>query len=552
MAEFTEEEKRVIAPFFTNLDKPVFALKNLPEVVKGALFSRYSRSAKSLRRVLLDEFINKPEMGFTDIVGKQGGGEQLVAIQKAEEFYSRVLVGYGDDSVGELGGAHLAVENVSQIAAKIIEDSRIGISPLEKSTRYVRFDDREDGKWRYYREPRIMDSVFAKMYEKTCDMLFEAYSSMAGPMMKFVEKSAPLETSRFFDAAQQREIPYGEMKDEKLKKRAETAYRSSVRANALDILRVILPASTLTNIGLFGNGRAFEYLLVKMYSGGLAEAKETAKAMHNELMCVIPSFVKRADDRYGKAQQEYLAAGRERVSSLSPIGSSAAEDIVKLADYEKEPIDRVCAHIMYPASNASLGELLEFCKGRSMQEKLEIIDSYVGVRKNRRQKPGRAFENIYYTFDILADFGIYRDLQRHSVLTQERQLLTCFHGYEVPAGFREAGLEKGFREAMETAREAWERVYEKYPEEAQYVVPMAYRIRWYFTINLRELFHFIELRTMPQGHPAYRLLCQKMLRELEKTHPYFAKHFRFADMSTYYLGRLKSELKTEEKRESFG
>lgn len=552
MSVFTEEEKKILAPFFTNLDRPVFGLKNLPEVVKGALFSRYSRSAKSLRRVLLDEFISRPEMGFAHIAGKQDSvEEQIVAIKKAEEFYSRVLVGYGDDSVGELGGAHMAVEGISQIGAKMMEDSRMGLSPLEKSTRYVRFDDREGG-WKYYREPKIMGSEFAGLYEKTCDMLFETYSSMVEPMMAFVENMMPLGAFSFFDQTQQREVSYSEIKDEKLRKRAETAYRSSVRANALDILRVILPASTMTNIGLFGNGRAFEYLLVKLHSSGLGEARALAKAMQDELMCLIPSFVRRADDKYGKIWQEYLSAGRERMAGLSPIGNSISADPVRLVSHEKNPLDKVCAHVLYRFSNVGLGELLEHCRGKSGEEKAGIVDAYVGERKNRRQKPGRAFENVYYTFDVLADFGIYRDLQRHRMLTQERQLLTCFHGYDVPQEFREAGLERQFREAMEQAREAWERIYSRHPEEAQYVVPMAYRIRWYFTVNLRELFHLIELRTMPQGHSAYRLVCQLMLKEIEKVHPYFAKHFRFADMNTYYLGRLKSELRNEEKREGFG
>ena len=193
MEQFTEEEKEVLKPFFTNLDKPIFALRNLPEVVKGALFSRYSRSDKSLRRVLLDEFIKKPEMGFKEIVGHQVSGreEQAVAIQKAEEFYDRVLIGFGDESVAELGGAHLACEDISNIATKLIEDTRIGISPLEKSTRYVLFDKKRDGRYQYYRDADIMSSNFADVYIETNDLLFDTYSKLIEPISKYVVESFP-------------------------------------------------------------------------------------------------------------------------------------------------------------------------------------------------------------------------------------------------------------------------------------------------------------------------------------------------------------------------
>ncbi len=140
MPEFSEKESLVLNPYFTNLDKDIFALRNLPEVVKGALFSRYSRTTKSLRRVLLEEFIQDKQMAFDQIVNAPRVDE-TVGIRKAEEFYDRVLVGYGDDSVAELGGAHVALENVSNVATKIIQDSRLGLSPLEKSTRYVYFNE---------------------------------------------------------------------------------------------------------------------------------------------------------------------------------------------------------------------------------------------------------------------------------------------------------------------------------------------------------------------------------------------------------------------------
>ncbi|MFZ5501900.1 MAG: FAD-dependent thymidylate synthase, partial [Candidatus Micrarchaeota archaeon] len=272
MEDFSEDERRLLEPFVSNLDRPVFALIGLPEVVKGALFSRYSRSAKSLRRVLLDEFMLSPELGLKEMLNAESAKKpDFVKTKKAEEFYDRVLVGYGDDSVAELAGAHLAMEDISILATKIVEDARIGLSPLEKSTRYVYFDNKRDGKWLYLREKTLMDSGFAGLYEKTCDHCFQTYADLIPKVSAYVMERTP--------------------RDEKT---SERAYNSTIRAKTCDILRGLLPASTLTNMGFFGDGRAFEYLLTRMYGSGLAEVKGLAGSMQKELSSVIPSFVRRA------------------------------------------------------------------------------------------------------------------------------------------------------------------------------------------------------------------------------------------------------------------
>lgn len=240
---FTPQEIALLQPFVTNVDRPVFCLRNLPEVVKGALFARYSRSTKSLRRLLLDEFITEPESGFAAIVSAVGDSPaaQLVAARQAEAFYERVLIGYGDDSVAELGGAHLACEGVSNIAAKLLEDSRLGLSPLEKSTRYVRFDLPGPDGYLYLREPALMASPFAERYTATMDNLFATYSALLGPVQAWLQAQFP--------------------RDEATTPRA---YRNAIQAKALDLLRGLLPMATQTNVGLFGNGRAFEYLIIKL------------------------------------------------------------------------------------------------------------------------------------------------------------------------------------------------------------------------------------------------------------------------------------------------
>ncbi|VVC02311.1 Thymidylate synthase ThyX [uncultured archaeon] len=533
MESFTEKERGILSQFCTNTDRDCFALINLPEAVKGALFSRYSRSSKSLRRVLLDEFILNPEAGFAEIVGemKNRGESQLVATKKAEEFYDRVLVGYGDDSVAELGGAHLAAENISIVLTKIMQDARIGISPLEKSTRYVYFDQKVDGRYRYLQEERIMQSKYADEYIRACDLLFDTYAQLIPQMAKIEEEKFPREA----------EV-------------SERAYASTIRAKVCDILRGILPASTLTNAGFFGNGRAFEYLLTKMHASPLSEPRAIAKEAQGELSKVIPSFVKRADSKYGKEMQEYIARTRDMSRDIAlchPSLTQAWEDgyHVSLVESDANAEDKIIAAILFSHLHADLEQVKALVARMPREERERLLNAYIGERKNRRQKPGRAFEAADYTFCVTGNFGMYRDLHRHRMLTQERQLLTTKHGFDMPPELKEAGFDKQVMEAVQNADVLYTRMAESMPHEAQYAVPLGCRMRWYIKMNLRECYHFCELRSMRQGHIDYRRVAQDMHTLLAKTHPSLVSGMKFVDYGTYELERLEAEKKIDKKLE---
>ncbi|MEN9934566.1 MAG: hypothetical protein RLZZ387_1145 [Chloroflexota bacterium] len=543
----TDEERGLLAPFVTDLDAPVFGLRNLPEVVKGALFSRYSRSDKSLRRILLDEFIQAPESGFQAIVGGAAatGVEQMVAVRQAEAFYDRVLVGYGDDSVAELGGAHIACEGVSNIAAKALEDSRIGLSPLEKSTRYVLFNRRVEGRYRYLREPRVMGSAHAEAYQAAMDGLFDTYTVLLEPTTTYVRACTPRADGV-----------------------SERAYASATRAKAYDLLRGLLPMAALTNVGLFGNGRAFEYLLTKLYAASLAELSELAAAMQRALDDLIPSFVKRAKSERGERLQAYLRGAREGVAYTSaeyrarsaertaPSQHSALDTQhaagVRLVDYDRDAELRVVAAILYPHLDVPLEQARALAERMPAEERRAVIAAYVGERGSRFHRPGRAFEEPYYSFDLLADIGAYRDLQRHRVLTQERQRFGVLHGFVTPPELEEAGLAPLYAVALENAAEACLAIAAALPEEAQYAVPMAYRVRWRVRLNLRELYHLAELRSAPQGHPSYRRIAQEMYRQVAAVHPTLVEGMRFVDMGEYALERLEAERRLDQKLASYG
>jgi len=541
--KLSPKEKQLLSPFFTNLDQDVFGLK-LPQEVAGALFSRYSRSSKGLRQVFLEEFLGQEGLLLPTLPADQDS----TALKKAREFYDRVLVGYGDDSVAQLGGAHIACENISNVAANLLEDSRIGMAPLEKSTRYVRFDKKDaNGEYLIFKESRIMTSHHAREYLRVMNLLFETYTAQLDPMIEFVKKSLPISEMEFRHPKTGESLSFREIqKDEGLAKWAETAYRSTIRSQACDILRGYLPAATKTNVGLFGVGQAFEYLLTKLYSNPLQEVRDLAAAIHRELNSLIPSFVKRAQASAYLTETQ-VAIRKASHQKLVKTSIEKTEDVT-LMDYDAEAEEKILSTILYPHARHSLIQLRRIIWGMTPLERKEIISEYIKRRKTRRDKPGRALEQVYYTFDILGNLGLYRDLHRHRILTQERQDFTIVHGYDTPAEIIEAGYQSDFDRCMEEAARLYEKIERDLPQEAQYVVPFAYRIRWYMKLNLREAVHIGELRTMPQGHSDYRRIVQEMWRKIQEVHSTLAVCARFIDWKTYRLGRLQSEMRTEFKK----
>jgi len=541
MEEFTQNEKEILVNFCSNIDKPIFVLKNLPEAIKGALFSRYSRSTKSLRRLLLDEFLSSKESGLMELVGQGSGPDLSSATLKAEEFYNRVLDGFGDDSVGELGGAHVAIEDVSIVNTKIIQDARVGGSPLEKSTRYVYFDQKKDGKWLYYREPSIMASQYADDYAASMDSLFETYSRLVPVLTKYVEEQWPIDEFDFQYDRTQPAVKFRSLADEKAIKRARSAYAGAVRAKVCDALRYLLPASTLTNMGFYGNGRFWQNMISRLYSNPLLESQEIGKSIQSELGMVIKPFVRRAK------KDEFVASREERMKCFA-TGSSEVSERVSLVDYDADAVDKTIAACLYPYSSEPLSVLISKAKQMPGTQKKEIIDAYSAGRKTRRDKPGRAFEDAYYAFDICADYGAYRDIHRHRVLTQDRQLLSCKHGFEVPEELVQASLDKEYSDEMKRASELYFKLESKTPHQAQYCVPLGYKIRWRMKMNLREAYHFCELRSGMQGHTSYRRVAQDIYSHITRVHPLLAANMSFVDTKEYPLGRINAEMSKENKR----
>jgi thymidylate synthase ThyX len=527
--DFSPDESDVLRRYFTNLDGPVFALVNLPEVVKGALFARYSRSPKSLRRLFLDEFV-----GELDISGDHTI-DATVGLRRAEELYDRVFFEYGDDSVAQLGGVHLACEQASNLLTKVLEWGRL-MSYLEQSTRYIAYDSRLGGRFRYHRDPDILGSPLGTRYVGDMDRLFDSYALLVPRMQDFFRERTPKEPGD-----------------------SDLVYRQAVRAKAFDALRGILPAASLSNVGIYGTGQGYEQLLLRMRSHPLPEARSYAELMLGELRKVIPSFLKRVDlDDRGVAWSTYLASTRaatdELASRLFPLDDEPDDaPAVTLTSFDPDAEVKLVTAILYSATHVPESQVEAKVRAMSADERLTVVRAYVGDRTNRRHKPGRALERLSYRFDVLTDYGAFRDLQRHRMLTIEWQQLSPRHGYTRPEAVDVAGYTRDFDRAMERSADLHDVLIDRFPEQAAYAVCLAYKVRFVMQLNAREAMHMLELRSTPQGHPAYRAVAQEMHRLIaeEAGQPAVAELMRWVDHSPEPgLERLAAERRAEARRQS--
>jgi thymidylate synthase ThyX len=531
--EFTEDERARLAPYFTNLDRPVFALRNLPETVKGALFARYSRSAKTVRRLFLDEFADQVEGGSGGALSAPPVGQA-----RAAALYQRVFDEYGDDSVAQLGGAHVACEQASNLLTKALEWGRLA-AYLEQSTRYVSYADRPGGRWRYHLDPEVDHSDLGPDYRRVLDGLFATYAELLPALTEHLSRVVPHEPGS-----------------------SEAAWRRAVKARALDGLRGLLPAATTSNLGIFASGQAYEALLLRLRAHPLPEARSYADLLLEELRQVIPAFLVRVDrDDRGVAWSRYLAETADETAKvvdavLGDAGLHAGEEppAVRLTEFDPAAEDKVLTAIAYPHLEVGEAAVAARVARLGADERARLLAAYVGERRNRRHRPGRAFERAVYTFDVVADYGAFRDLQRHRMCTIVWQPLTPDLGWELPADVADAGLGDRFAAAMAESAALYAALRPRFPAQAGYAVSMAHRVRFAMTMNARELLHLTELRSTPQGHPAYRLVAQRMHRLVaeEAGHRALAEAMRFVVHDEVELGRLAAERRLESRRATAG
>ncbi len=515
--EYTADERVILAKHVTQLDRNVYCVKNLPEEVVAVLFAYVSRSPLSFRRNLL-KLIGEGEIyvkNVTDVYGEDDAG-YAAAKEKAMKFHDKWVVGYGHGSVAEHADIKFAIEDVSILFTKALEDNRLG-RYTEKSTRYVEFDKQ------HYHKPRALldDPELGKLYVETCDALFDLYEALLPKVRDYVRSRWPRPA----------EMP-------------ERPYEASVSAKAFDVVRYVLPASTYTMLGCSMNARAAEHAITKLLSHPLEEARAVGEQMLAEGRKICPTLLKHA------GRSEYHAETRAAMDALAKemIGRAPKKTgkPVTIVHFDPEAEEKLVAAMLYEQTELPYEELLLRVKGLGQEERKAVIQSYV-AKKGKFDWPQRALESVTFTVDILMDYGAFRDLQRHRMNTQLNQRVTVAHGYEVPQEIAGAGLGPEFAAGMERARKAYETIAAKFPIEAQYVVPLAYRKRTLFVLNLRNLEHIVRLRSTPQGHISYRRIAQQLYDEVAARSPLLASLLT-VDKTEHYLGRLDAELAAEKRR----
>jgi thymidylate synthase ThyX len=523
---FSKKEEKLLKPFFTNLDKSVYGILFLPPEVAGALCSRASRSQYDLRIVFLKEFLQP----FLNRKSKDSYNESLLKFikffnkhsiykifsnQRAREFYIKWLAQYGDDSIAQMAGTYLIFSSLSQVAIKHIENQRIGIAPIEKSTRFVDFSKKIKNRFRYFIPPEIRKMNFYFLYKSTMDEVFEKYNFLYQKYFEYLKEN---------------------YKNEK---------EIVIKSKAFDVVRSILPTSTLSQISLFGNGQAFEYLILRSRKHKLYEIRWLSKRAFEELKLIIPSFLRRIYKKKSIDYQKYLGERiiREREAINSVFGSLKFKktnikinERVKLIEYDKDGENKVIAALLYFQSQMPYEKILEKIRRLSYSKKEEILNKIIYDRKFRWYKVPRAFENVYLRFEIVTNIGAWRDIQRHRMHTQQHQIFTIYNGYEIPEELIELKLDKDFKITLEKIEKLYEKIYKKDPIVGQYCVSFAHNIRFMQFQNLRQFFWETELRTIPQGHKDYRKIEQEKAKIVKNIYPIIGKYL-LVDFNDYFFAR---------------
>lgn len=486
----TAAGKRSIRDYVTDVDGDVYALNNMSEEMASTAMARLSRSAEDVRVILAREFI---------------GQEDRVA-----EVGNRIVNEFGDDSVKDLGGGlKVIVVNASNLLTKHLERGRLA-GYIEQSTRYIYFDRRgPDGKFRYH-TPATLDSKTAKQFENFAVDVFETYSRIVHATTEHIRNTHKRPS----------DIP-------------EAGWNNVTRAQACDAARLLLPVATRSIVGITGSAHSYEGMIITMQGSDNAEARHVGAQILVELRKLIPVLLAKADnpDR-GGATSAYKATTRKATLALTPQEKLQPQKMptkARLIDYYPKKELELVAHMLYQGSNLSLSQLSSMLKNWSETQLINAFKTYVGERYNRRHRPDRAIEVAQYIWDIVCDYGIFRDLQRHRLVDAlEWQNLHPFFGYEIPALLKEAGFNGEAERLFDESQRTYEMLIKRgYLDEAQYATLLGHKMRWKVAFNAREAFHLLELRTQPSGHPGYIKLCQQMYETIRTVHPRLAKAMIF-------------------------
>lgn len=516
--EYSTEERQILEVFATNIDGYASVIRNLPPEVAGALISRASRSTKPLLRVLLDECIlpllnEQDEASRAHAISVMQSPAQLnsLLVQWGRKFYSKWYGEYGDDSIGQVTGAYLVYPLMSQIAIKHIQDQRIGIEPIEKSTRYVDYGKKVNGRYLYYIPKPHLPPSELDLYCTTMDMLFTTYADLTRKFIEWLRAERP-------------------------------SSPIAMEKKAFDTLRGLLPMATMSQLALRGNAQALEMLLNRSLLHPCGEVRFFAQETHKQLLLEIPSLMGRMEGEKAAAYREYMKNSQGKIAEwvggyARPYMRQAAVAGARLMDFDPDAEAKVIAGLLYEQMPGDWNDALVVAKNMIASGAADpFLDDVFKERSERWMKVPRALENAFVRFEIVMNIGAWRDLHRHRMHTQQRQDFSTRLGYAVPEEVVDAKLEEDYCNAMDAAETLYQQLLPLGQHVAQYAVPLGFNIRFQQYQNFREIFWEVELRTGSQGHPDYRKIEQEKYTLLSQAYPLLARHIK-ADMGDYYFAR---------------
>ncbi len=486
------QELALASPFVSNMDRNVFTLRGLPEEVVAVLFAKYSRSPRGLRETLAAALRG----GDLDPTSLNHANPMDKLAATAQQFHERNVLGYGHASVAEQAIAHIAIEDVSLYAAKAIEDCRIGCAYTEQSTRYVEFDPER------LVEPSLsIDLAGRRYFRGTLRYLTRSYAELFGKVLEGVAKKYP------------------------------EAEKAVVKAKTCDLLRGLLPLGCLTRLGISPNARTLATMITKLRSAPQNELMDLGGEIRAEVSKDMPTLLKYADRSSYRATE--WASIAPFVAGLREIGQRS--NSTRLVDFDGDAEEKVLTAILYRHAQAGYHACRARVRRMTTEERAKLFEAFLQGRTEREQG-GRPLETAEFVYEIVLDLGAWRDVQRHRLCTQLEQEISCDLGYDLPEELAEFEVYGAAQEVLKVAANNWKALAESHPDEAVYLVPLAYRRRFLVKMNLRQICHFVQLRSGRQGHPNYRAVAQEVYFGVAKTHPLLATAIR-VDLERYALAR---------------
>lgn len=530
------KKRKLLKPLFTNLDKDVcVATDKLPNRILAMLMARQSRSEiRDARDIVVEEFMDIPELGLVELLETLDAEyRRFLKEIKAGKMTTRIVDGWGDDSVREDASAYVMVKNASILATTFGVTHQL-LTRIEASTRYINWGKKEGGRYLYKELDFEGDEEAKKVYEGAMELCFAVYGELWQPVWDYVVASNPREEGV-----------------------SEEAYLTAVRGKVCDNLKGLLPLSALTNFGIHANFRALSEQVIALRASDNAEMRQMGDEMATELLKVNPEFIAVVDNEHGhkwtaqkRRQAEYLKEQAEIEGVVGERNKKPGIDLLKVST-RHFLFAMAKAYLNYQNPGLDKGAVNRLAEQMVKTGKMgEILGEMGKIRTNRRHELPEFLRDITVKVRFRQiSFGSLKDLFRHRrILWRTQPDFSGQNGHHIPKDIAAMGgeaLEKyNLTQKMMAEVVIWmrNRVGE---EKARYCLTQGMLTTFDITCDLVEAYWISELRSIASGFEEYRWFAQELWRALERKIPALTVLGSFTNMDDYPLGRIKEAVRRD-------